>query len=37
MQQNLDIVDFELSADEMAAIETIDTGQRLAADPKVYG
>uniref|UniRef100_S0DEC5 Putative 2,5-diketo-D-gluconic acid reductase A n=1 Tax=termite gut metagenome TaxID=433724 RepID=S0DEC5_9ZZZZ len=33
MDENFDIFDFELSGDEMAAINALDTGLRLAADP----
>jgi 2,5-diketo-D-gluconate reductase A len=31
--QNLDIFDFELTPAELAAIDSLDTGQRLSADP----
>ena len=30
--QNLDILDFELSADDMAQIQTLDTGKSLVFD-----
>jgi 2,5-diketo-D-gluconate reductase A len=33
MDENLDIFDFALTADEMAAITAIDTNQRLGGDP----
>jgi 2,5-diketo-D-gluconate reductase A len=33
MQENLDIAGFELTADEMAAIDALDENRRLAADP----
>jgi len=33
MAQNFDIVGFELSADEMAAIDGLDQGMRVGADP----
>ncbi|WP_210481118.1 aldo/keto reductase [Naasia sp. SYSU D00948] len=33
MRENLDITGFELSADEMAAIDALDENKRLAADP----
>ncbi|MDR0958787.1 MAG: aldo/keto reductase [Propionibacteriaceae bacterium] len=36
MRENLDIADFELTADEMAAIDALDTGHRLAADPNTH-
>ena len=32
MAQNLDIIDFELSADDMAQIQTLDTGKSLFFD-----
>jgi diketogulonate reductase-like aldo/keto reductase len=32
MAQNLDILDFELSADDMAQIQTLDTGKSLFFD-----
>ena len=32
MAQNLDILDFELSADDMARIQTLDTGKSLFFD-----
>ena len=34
---NLDIFDFELTADEMAAIATLDEGFRTGPDPLVFG
>jgi 2,5-diketo-D-gluconate reductase A len=33
MDENLDVFDFELTADEMAAITAIDTNQRLGGNP----
>ncbi len=33
--QNIDIFDFELSADDMAAIDALDTGERVGPDPEV--
>jgi 2,5-diketo-D-gluconate reductase A len=33
MRENLDIAEFELTADEMAAIDALDEDTRLAADP----
>lgn len=34
--ENCDVYDFELSPDEMAAIERLDTGQRIGGDPDTY-
>ena len=31
--ENIDVFDFELSADEMAAIDGLDTGQRDGPEP----
>jgi diketogulonate reductase-like aldo/keto reductase len=31
--ENVDVFDFELSADEMAAIDGLDTGRRGGPDP----
>ena len=38
MQENLDVLDFELSAEDMAAIATIDRGPggRTGADPDTF-
>jgi diketogulonate reductase-like aldo/keto reductase len=33
--ENLDVFDFELSADELAAIDALDTGQRGGPEPEV--
>jgi 2,5-diketo-D-gluconate reductase A len=33
--ENLDVFDFELSSDELAAIDALDTGQRGGPDPEV--
>lgn len=33
MKENFDVFDFELSADEMAAIDLLDDGSRLGPDP----
>jgi 2,5-diketo-D-gluconate reductase A len=33
MRENLDVFGFELSADEMAAIDALDAGNRVGADP----
>ncbi len=34
--ENSDVFDFELSADEMAVIDSLDTGSRIGADPETY-
>jgi diketogulonate reductase-like aldo/keto reductase len=31
--QNIDVFDFELSADEMAAVDALDTGRRGGPEP----
>jgi len=36
IEQNFDVFDFELSADEMAAIEALDTGERIGPDPETF-
>jgi 2,5-diketo-D-gluconate reductase A len=33
---NFDVFDFELSADEMASISSLDDGQRLGPDPRTF-
>jgi len=33
IKQNIDVFDFELSKDDMAAIDNLENGQRLGADP----
>jgi diketogulonate reductase-like aldo/keto reductase len=33
--ENIDVFDFELSADEMAAVDALDTGRRGGPDPEV--
>jgi diketogulonate reductase-like aldo/keto reductase len=33
IRENINIFDFELSADEMAAIDGMDAQQRLGSDP----
>ena len=35
--ENIDVFDFELSADEMAAIDGLDTGTRRGPDPDTFG
>jgi diketogulonate reductase-like aldo/keto reductase len=32
--ENIDVFDFELSADEMAAIDALDTGRRGGPEPE---
>ncbi len=32
--ENIDVLDFELSADEMAAIDGLDTGRRGGPEPE---
>jgi 2,5-diketo-D-gluconate reductase A len=34
--QNIDVFDFELTADEHAAIEALDRGERIGPDPDVF-
>jgi 2,5-diketo-D-gluconate reductase A len=36
IRQNIDIFDFELSQDEMAAIEALDRGERTGPDPDTF-
>ena len=33
--ENIDIFDFELSAEDMATIDSLDTGERVGPDPEV--
>jgi 2,5-diketo-D-gluconate reductase A len=33
---NFELFDFELSDDEMAAIEALDTGERIGPDPATF-
>jgi 2,5-diketo-D-gluconate reductase A len=35
--ENIDIFDFELAGDDMAAIDGLDSGQRLGPDPDTFG
>lgn len=35
--ENIDVFDFELDADDMAAFAALDEGKRLGADPAVFG
>ncbi|WP_017976986.1 aldo/keto reductase [Actinopolyspora halophila] len=37
VRENLDVFDFELSADDMAAIGELETGNRVGPDPDVFG
>ncbi|HEX4250856.1 MAG TPA: aldo/keto reductase [Pseudonocardia sp.] len=37
MRENINVFDFELSADEVAAIEALDTGKRNGPDPETFG
>ncbi len=34
MRENFDVFGFELSADQMAAIDALDAGNRVGADPE---
>ena len=36
IEENLAIFDFELSEDEMEAIEALDAGERIGADPDTF-
>jgi len=36
IRQNLDILDFELSEDEMTAIERLDSGERIGPEPSTF-
>ncbi len=36
MKENFEIFDFELSADDMSAIETLDRGERVGPDPDTF-
>jgi diketogulonate reductase-like aldo/keto reductase len=36
LEQNIDVFDFELSADEVARIETLDRGERTGPDPDTF-
>jgi 2,5-diketo-D-gluconate reductase A len=36
IEENLAIFDFELSDDEMEAIEALDAGERIGADPDTF-
>jgi 2,5-diketo-D-gluconate reductase A len=35
IKENLDIFDFDLTADDMAAIDALDTGERGGPDPDI--
>ena len=36
IEQNLEVFDFELDDDEMAAIEALDAGERTGPDPDEF-
>jgi 2,5-diketo-D-gluconate reductase A len=36
IRENIDIFDFELDADDLAAIAQVDSGERLGPDPKTF-
>jgi 2,5-diketo-D-gluconate reductase A len=36
IEENIDVFDFELSEDDMAAIEGLDRGERIGPDPDVF-
>ena len=36
IEQNFDVFDFHLDADEMAAIEALDAGDRIGPDPDTF-
>ena len=37
IRENIDVFDFELSADDMAVIDGLDTGTRKGPDPDQFG
>ena len=37
IRENIDVFDFELSADDMAVVDGLDTGTRKGADPDRFG
>ena len=37
IRENIDVFDFELSADDMAVIDGLDTGTRKGPDPNRFG
>ncbi|GAA4194961.1 aldo/keto reductase [Microbispora amethystogenes] len=37
IRENIEVFDFELSADDMAAIDALDAGRRLGPDPATFG
>ncbi|GAA2511608.1 aldo/keto reductase [Streptomyces gobitricini] len=37
IQENIDVFDFELDADDLAALAALDEGKRLGPDPAVFG
>ncbi len=36
IEENFDLFDFELSAEQMAAIDTLETGERTGPDPDTF-
>ena len=37
IRENIDVFDFELSADDMAVVDGLDTGTRKGPDPDRFG
>jgi 2,5-diketo-D-gluconate reductase A len=37
MRENINVFDFELTADDLAAVEALNTGQRTGPDPDTFG
>lgn len=37
IRENIEVFDFELSAEDMAAIDALDAGRRLGPDPATFG
>jgi 2,5-diketo-D-gluconate reductase A len=37
VRENIDVFDFELSADEVAVVDGLDTGTRMGPDPDRFG
>ena len=37
MRENIDVYDFELAADDMHAVNALDTGSRMGPDPDDFG
>ena len=36
IRENFEVFDFELSEDDMAALERLDTGERIGPDPGTF-